>query len=73
MITVLSRIRDTNPKWITGIIVLLGVANLGWFLGEGHRRKTGLITADPYTYVRYAKNLAEGHYAVQGVIADLTE
>ena len=73
MITVLSRIRDTNPKWITGIIVLLGVANIGWFLGEGHRRKTGLITADPYTYVRYAKNLAEGHYAVQGVIADLTE
>ena len=68
----LQKMRDLDPKWILGTIIVLTIANMGWFLGEGMRRKTGLITADPYTYVRYAKNLANGNFEIEGVIADLT-
>jgi hypothetical protein len=55
-----------------GVLLCLTIANLGWYLGEGLHRRTDMVTADPYYYLRFARNLADGKFHIDGVVSELT-
>jgi hypothetical protein len=59
-----------NPRLLAGIVLGLFVYALAALFIPLCVNHEALITADPYSYVSFARNLAEGHYFLHGDVAD---